>query len=113
MIQIVFFGCGEKAETVIPTASIDAPTSDNTGAQSYSVNISGYAFDPAELTIVAGDSVTWTNLDSVAHSIVADSFSSDNFSTNESFTYTFDATGVYEYFCGPHPNMTGIITVTK
>src|SRR5688572_30195875 len=39
------------------------------------VSMADIAFDPAEVTVSAGDTVTWTNNDSVGHDVTADSFS--------------------------------------
>jgi plastocyanin len=37
-----------------------------------SVNISGFAFSPASVTIAPGGTVTWTNLDGTAHTVTSD-----------------------------------------
>ena len=36
------------------------------------VNISGFAFSPASVTIAPGGTVTWTNLDATAHTVTSD-----------------------------------------
>jgi plastocyanin len=41
-------------------------------AADYDVDISGFAFDPASLTITEGDTVTWTNLDQTPHTVTSD-----------------------------------------
>src|SRR5918999_6552963 len=46
------------------------------GAGGAEVSMEGIAFQPAEVTVSAGDTVTWTNNDSVGHDVTADSFSS-------------------------------------
>src|SRR3989344_8698310 len=42
-------------------------------AQEYMINIANFAFSPSSLTIKVGDSVTWTNRDSSAHTVTSDS----------------------------------------
>ena len=78
------------------------------------VAIAGFAFDDANTTVSIGATVTWTNADSFAHSVVArdDAFKSENLASGESFTHTFDAAGTYAYICGIHPSMAGTVVVT-
>ncbi|MGI8828573.1 MAG: cupredoxin domain-containing protein [Candidatus Limnocylindria bacterium] len=81
-------------------------------ATEHAVEIVDFAFAPAELTITAGDSVTWTNLDVVAHTATAaGAFDSGNLEQGESYRLTFTTPGTYDYLCTPHPSMTGRIVV--
>lgn len=82
-------------------------------AASHDVQIANFAFSPANLTISAGDSVTFTNADSAPHTATADngSFDTGRLSGGQSATLTFSAAGTYSYFCAVHPNMKGVITV--
>ncbi len=77
------------------------------------VEISSFAFAPAELTIVAGDTVTWTNLDAVEHTATATDGSWDTglLGQADSASVTFTVPGTYDYLCTPHPSMTGRIVV--
>ena len=82
------------------------------------VVISGYSFNPQSLKIPVGTTVTWTNLDRVAHSVesgnsevLAGVFGSGLLDYGESYSYTFNQPGTYTYHCGPHPYMTATITV--
>ena len=75
-------------------------------------------FDPSELTISAGESVTITNGDLPPHNfVVADhpelSHPDLAFTGCESFTVTFDEAGDYEFQCEPHTGagMKGVIHV--
>jgi plastocyanin len=76
-------------------------------------------FDPSELSISAGESVTVTNGDLPPHNfVVADhpelSHSDLAFVGGESFTVTFDEPGDYEFQCEPHAGagMKGVIHVS-
>ena len=82
-------------------------------AAEYGVDISGFAFDPQTLTVAAGDTVTWTNLDQVAHTVTADdsSWNSGTLNHGESWSHTFDAAGTWDYHCTFHPMMMGAIIV--
>jgi plastocyanin len=79
----------------------------------HAVQITGFAFAPAALTVTVGDTVTWTNLDPVIHTATSTSgaFDSGDLVQNESFSLTFTAPGTYAYLCTPHPDMTGTVTV--
>jgi plastocyanin len=79
------------------------------------VTISGFAFNPASLTIEAGTTVTWTNQDSATHTATADdgSWDTGNLAQGASGSITFDTPGTYTYHCAIHPNMTASITVTE
>ena len=75
-------------------------------------------FDFGDLTVQAGESVVFTNSDSVPHTVTAGNpgapsgaFDSGVFGTGQSFATTFATPGEYELFCVLHPNMTGVVTV--
>lgn len=77
------------------------------------VAIEGFAFKPATLNIPAGTTVIWYNNDSVIHTVTArdNSFDSGSLSGSDTFSYTFEDKGSFEYYCIPHPYMTGKVTV--
>lgn len=84
-----------------------APAAANT------VQISNFNFSPATVTVKAGDTVTWTNNDSVEHSATADdsSFDTGLIGPGKSGTFTFAKAGTYTYHCQVHPTMKGTIIV--
>ncbi|HEY2607902.1 cupredoxin family copper-binding protein [Paraburkholderia sp. RL18-103-BIB-C] len=77
------------------------------------VVIKNFMFSPMALTIKAGSTVTWKNLDGEPHTVVNDAgmFRSAALDQNDSYQYKFDKPGVYNVFCGIHPNMKEKITV--
>jgi plastocyanin len=76
------------------------------------VHIDNFVFQPAELTIKVGTTVTWTNRDDIPHTIVsAGKFRSKTLDTDDKFSFTFTNAGDYKYFCSLHPHMTGMIKV--
>lgn len=85
-----------------------------------SVDVKGYLFAPAALTVKAGTVVTWTERDDDvaglgAHSVVADdgSFTSDeHLAKGAAYSVPFAKPGTYAYHCGIHNYMTGTVTVT-
>jgi plastocyanin len=84
-------------------------------ARSVNVKIANFAFNPGVITVPVGASVTWTNNDDDAHSVVSNNntFRSAPLDTGDSYTFTFPAAGTYAYHCGLHPQMVGKIVVTR
>ena len=82
------------------------------GAQ---VEIKGFAFNPASITIKVGETVTWTNNDGATHTVTADNSgdfqSSGNLAQGDTYKVTFDKAGTFPYHCSIHPNMKATITV--
>jgi plastocyanin len=77
------------------------------------VVIKNFMFSPMALTIKAGATVTWKNLDGEPHTVVNDAgiFRSAALDQNDSYQFKFDKPGVYKVFCGIHPAMKETITV--
>jgi plastocyanin len=77
------------------------------------IQIENFTFNPAELTIKPGTTVTWKNADDIPHSVVEDGtkFRSKPLDTGETFSMTFTDAGEIGYFCGLHPHMKGKIIV--
>jgi|SRR5258706_10561755 plastocyanin len=87
-----------------------------TAAQAQDANavvIKNFMFSPMSLTVKAGSTVTWKNLDGEPHTVVNDAgiFHSAALDQNDSYQFKFDKPGVYKVFCGIHPNMKETITV--
>ena len=96
-------------------------------------------FEPEELTVAAGETVTWKNESGESHTVTAyeddipdgaDFFASGDASSEdgardaldeglidggETFEVTFDEPGTYRYFCIPHEDqgMVGTIVVEE
>jgi len=73
---------------------------------------------PSLIVIEKGKQVTWVNEDSAFHSVTSgfydsptDLFDSGHLDPFESFTLTFDETGIYDYHCTLHPWMEGQVVV--
>jgi amicyanin len=77
------------------------------------VKIDDFTFNPRELTVAVGTTVTWVNHDDTPHIVVDKNkaFRSKALDTNNSFSFTFANAGTYDYFCSLHPHMTGKIIV--
>jgi plastocyanin len=77
------------------------------------INISGFKFDPATVTVKVGATVTWTNQDSANHTVTGDdgSWTSESLAKGATFSFTFDKAGTYAYHCAVHSLMKGNIVV--
>jgi plastocyanin len=101
----------EAAQEATPGA---AATGAEAAAESLAVEIKDFAYNPPEITVPVGGSVTWTNQDAAPHTATGldrEALQSGAIATGESFTQAFDTAGTVEYFCEFHPNMKGSIVV--
>ena len=82
-------------------------------ADAIKISASHFMFSPMSMTVGAGTTVTWTNMDDEPHTVVSDTglFRSGAIDTNESFSFKFDKPGIYHYTCSIHPRMVGTIVV--
>jgi plastocyanin len=98
-----FFIIFLTALLLVPGAALASPV----------VQIKDDAFSPQTITVVAGQTVTFTNEDDDAHTVTAadGSFDSKGLDTNGLWRHTFAKPGVYRYFCALHPFMKGTIVV--
>ncbi|MFM9106920.1 MAG: cupredoxin family copper-binding protein, partial [Chloroflexota bacterium] len=93
-------------------APAPAPAASGAGA-AVEVAIANYAFDPAALDVAAGTTVTWTNKDTVPHTVTAvdKSFDSGNMPPGATFSHTFATAGTVDYICQYHGGMKATVTV--
>ena len=95
-----------------PARSSSPPTSQPATAI---VKIDNFAFQPRELNITVGTTVTWQNADDVPHTATSKDdpqvFDSGALDTDEKFSFTFSKPGKYAYYCKVHPHMTGVVIV--
>lgn len=78
------------------------------------VSIDNLSYNPSSLTITVGETVTWTNNDNVDHTVTSEGvFDSGLLSSGDTFEYTFDEPGTYDYTCTIHPSMQATIIVEE
>jgi plastocyanin len=77
------------------------------------VQIKRTGFVPATVTINLNDSVTWKNVDTINHQVVANGgqFASPILGADKSYTFTFRNSGTFRYHDGLHPSLKGTVTV--
>jgi nitrite reductase (NO-forming) len=115
------------SETQTNSSGTQSPTN------STQVVIENYAYNPADITVPVGTTVTWVNQDSVGHTVTEGDPNSPKTANlrvfdssgealtgkvallgpGQSWSYTFTTPGSYEYYCIVHPYMIGHITVTS
>jgi len=98
-------GCGgSDGGSAVDPADVEGPV----------VVLRDIAFSPAEITVPAGDTVTWVFDDrGIPHNVVADdkAFESETMDDGR-FTHRFGEPGTFGYVCTLHPNMKGTVRVT-
>lgn len=82
------------------------------GPTTTSVSLVNMSFQPASVTVKVGDTVMFTNNDTVPHNVTFASFSSKLMQPGDLFSHTFRTKGTYNYKCTIHPKvMTGVVVV--
>ena len=91
------------------------PTTGTPATGTNLVSIQNFAFQPANLQVKAGTTVTWTNQDTAAHTVTFrdGTKGSGLLQQGQSFSYTFASPGTFAYYCAAHPNMVGQVIVTS
>ncbi len=100
-----------KGMPAVQETRVSETVTDAAIATTHDVQIKNFEFMPKVLTITARDSVTWTNLDDVAHTATGADFDTGKLGKGESKTLTFGTPGTYSYICALHPKMQGEIIV--
>jgi plastocyanin len=78
------------------------------------VSIVDFAFQPMAIFVGQGETVEWMNTGNAQHTVDSDTevFESDVLDPGETFSYTFDVSGIFPYHCDIHPQMRGMVIVT-
>jgi plastocyanin len=79
------------------------------------MNMQNFAYQMAHFQVRTGTTVTWTNQDSAPHSVTFKNGMKDSglLYQGQSFSYTFNTPGTYQYYCTVHPNMVATVTVVS
>jgi plastocyanin len=110
LIGILLFGCTQPSAPKDNTSATSQPPISQTPNKI--VSIKDFAFNPSEIDVDKGMTVTWVNGDSVPHSIkFADGIVSPVLSTGQNYSRRFMDSGDFGYSCGIHPTMAGKVKV--
>jgi len=82
-------------------------------AHTTEITIDNFAFVPDTIRVPVGETVAWVNHDDIPHSVVVPALKvhSHALDTDQRFEQRFVEAGTFEYFCGLHPHMKGMVTV--
>jgi plastocyanin len=96
---------------VVPALAVAA--SSGSAATSTTVSITAKGFNPSTVLVAAGDSVAWTNNDTLRHQVVSNTgaFSSPILASKQTYGHTFRTGGTFAYHDGLHPSLHGTVTV--
>ncbi len=85
-----------------------------TGSGGESVSVVDFAFEPSEITVSVGDTITWTNNGQAAHTVTFNEGPDcGTISSGEAVSATFNASGTYPYICRFHSQMEATVTVNQ
>lgn len=104
-LVFILWGCGSSKE------SKESKEPDKDKPDKNTVLIRDFKFEPATITLQKGETVTWINEDRAAHTATGNQFDRGKIIKGESFTYTFNEPGTYDYICTYHPDMKGQVLV--
>lgn len=109
MTRKKFLALGAMALLVAATMAVASPAL----AATVEVKIDNFTFNPQQIVVKAGDTVTWVNHDDIPHTVTSKTmaFRSKAMDTDDKFSFTFATPGKFDYFCSLHPHMTGTIVV--
>lgn len=111
-------GQQEAAPEQAPVTNQNGSSDTSTGEEVTEVGIVDFAFQPADITVKRGTTVTWTNTDAIRHDVtssdgIENGPQSELLAQGESYSFTFDEVGEFTYYCSPHPYMEGKVTVVE
>jgi len=110
LVSVLFVaGCASTATT--PATSGSAGSGASAVPAAVSVSMINATFDPSDITVAVGGTVTFTNNDSVDHTVTGDAFDSGVVAPGKSFSQKFPTAGTFPIRCKIHATMTGTVTV--
>jgi plastocyanin len=101
-------GCAGSDGTAAPATTAAPPP------RAATVTIADLAFDPRQVEVAVGGSVTWVNDDDTAHMLLSTTpnvIGSPLIGKAGSYTQEFSAPGEYRYYCTIHNSMKGTVVV--
>jgi plastocyanin len=114
LVGALVAGCGSSSSNS-SSASTPAATP-AAGSDAVAVSMKNIQFAPTSVTAKVGQTIKWTNDDSVDHNVTAKSgatFTSSTFGQGKTYSYKATKAGTISYVCTIHPGMVGTIIVTN
>lgn len=107
-VALALAACGGTEDDTDDAAQPDAGADGGEVA----VDIVDNDFEPAQLEVGVGDTVSWENVGEAGHTVTFDDEDSGDLDPGESYSRTFEEAGEFDYVCTIHPNMEATVTVT-
>jgi len=109
LVALAAGACGSNDDN----GSASDTTAAASGGKTATIVLKDLKFDPDEVSVQTGGTVTWKWEENVLHNVTGKdgSFKSDN-KSDGTFTHTFDKAGTYKFECTLHTGMTGQVTVS-
>jgi plastocyanin len=107
---VALAGCGGGGDA--STTAGDTAAAQSGGAQT--VQIKGFAYAPADLTVAKGTTVEFSNEDGSPHTATSEdsgAFDTGTIKPGKSAELNLEEPGTFAYYCQFHPFMKGTITV--
>lgn len=101
---VSFAACSDDTD---PTGGDEDPLEEAT------VEMQDNIFDPDEILLKVGGTVTWVNVGENDHTTTGDDWDSGNLDPDETHAETFSTVGEFDYVCTIHDGMEGTITVVE
>lgn len=95
--------------TATPNISIDKQF--DTTQVTITIGSQTNGFVPSTTTLKAGNTVIWTNSDTVPHTVTGSGFESGEIAPGKTYSHRFPSTGSFDYICSIHTVMKGTINV--
>jgi plastocyanin len=119
---IAAVGCGKRNQPAKPAGNAPAPTPAAPAALPAAerplktpvtvfISMKGKRFLPAVVNAQVGDTIKWTNDDTVAHTVTGGEFTSPRIAPGESYAAAVTKDGTVDYRCTLHPEMAGKVVV--
>lgn len=108
----------DSPPTETSISSVNNSVSDEEPQTTNEVAISGFDFQPKDIVVKKGETVTWTNQDTARHNV---EFTTGSLAgqkgplmdESETYSFTFEETGTFDYICTPHPYMQATVKVVE
>jgi plastocyanin len=101
--------------TLVVSAALVGASPKDPESPNITVRIRDLQYQPANVNLKIGQSVTWINADDRDHTVTAvdNSFDSGNLKPGASYTFRFNKAGSFQYVCTYHPRMRGSVQVSN
>jgi plastocyanin len=113
-LPVLIVACNSDDSPSIAIEGTSTTTQAPTGPEGSKIVIKSFAFNPQELHVKVGDTVTISNDDTVTHTWTADdgSFDAGEMAPGATKTQVFAKAGTVKYHCKIHASMQGSVVVS-